>query len=389
MIIIPQVSSWTNIGKSLFAGVTGFGKNLWTSFTSAGSKIVGGATGFFSGLTNSATGVLSTITNPVKKLAALKDNIPKAIQDTAKLPSVVTNVQNNILNTDKLTSKNFVQQVTDSAGNAVTNATGRITEQLIPPDLASIKRKAGISLNTSDIIGCIGDKIKDLFGIFTVSLGIPTFDMFKVPDFAGISDNIADSFDDMFDSINGAVTDTIDGIANMLTLKRINIINQQEIGRLTLGKFLGCDVDINVTSREKRDAANNPNILTQLTNEATEVSKDALNQISINEANNRVQGVKTVQENIKEAVEPLYVAPAGPWMTEEERKQNKEAAARINEQIAGDKEFEQNFDFIGTNLRRAQSNAGGVAIGSPSGGVSQADIDKYGYEALGLEDPAT
>ncbi|HAT65438.1 MAG TPA: hypothetical protein DCS66_12695, partial [Flavobacteriaceae bacterium] len=181
MIIIPQVSSWTNIGKSLFAGVTGFGKNLWTSFTSAGSKIVGGATGFFSGLTNSATGVLSTITNPVKKLAALKDNIPKAIQDTAKLPSVVTNVQNNILNTDKLTSKNFVQQVTDSAGNAVTNATGRITEQLIPPDLASVKRQAGISLNTSDIIRCIGDKVKDLFGIFTVSLGIPTFDMFKVP----------------------------------------------------------------------------------------------------------------------------------------------------------------------------------------------------------------
>tara|TARA_R110002051_G_scaffold22345_2_gene57944 strand:+ start:941 stop:1978 length:1038 start_codon:yes stop_codon:yes gene_type:complete len=304
--LIPQISSWTNIGKSLFSGITGFTKNLFTSFKDAGSKIVGGATGFFSGLTNSATGVLSTISNPTERLAALKDNIPKAIQDTAKLPSVVTNVQNNILNTDKLTSKNFVQQVTDSAGNAVTNARGRITEQLIPPDLASIKRQAGISLNTSDIIGCIGDKIKDLFGIFTVSLGIPTFDMFKVPDFAGISDNIADSFDDMFASINGAVTDTIDGIANMLTLKRINIINQQEIGRLTLGKFLGCDVDINVTSREKRDATNNPNILTQITNEATEVSKDALNKISINEANNRVQGVNTSQEKLKGALEPLW-----------------------------------------------------------------------------------
>ena len=384
MLPLLQVNTITNLGKSLFTGITGSVTTLFKSFKNAGSKIVGGASGFFSGLTNSATSGLSTITNPTEKLTALKDNIPKAIQDTAKLPSVVTNVQNNILNTDKLTSKNFVQQVTDSAGNAVTNARGKITEQLIPPDLASIKRKAGISLNTSDIIRCIGDKVKDLFGIFTVSLGIPTFDMFKVPDFAGISDNIADSFDDMFKNINGAVTDTIDGIANMLTLKRINIINQQEIGRLTLGKFLGCDVDINVTSREKRDAANNPNILTEITNEATEVSKDALNQISINEANNRVQGVKTAQEDIKEALEPLYVAPAGPWMTEQERKQNKEAAARINEQIAGDKEYN-----TGSGGFRMTSNTGGVAIGSPSGGVSQADIDKYGYEALGLEDPAT
>ena len=73
----------------------------------------------------------------------------------------------------------------------------------------------------------------------------------------------------------------------MLTLKRINIINQQEIGRLTLGKFLGCDVESASNIVEiKRDAKNNPNILTQITNEATEVSKDALNQISINEANN-------------------------------------------------------------------------------------------------------
>ena len=384
MLPLPQVNVITNIGKSLFSGITGFGKNFLTSFKNAGSKIVGGATGFFSGLTNSATGTISTITNPTDRLAALKNNIPANIQNTGKLPSVITNVQNNILDTDTLTSKNFVQQVTDSAGNVVKDARGNITEQLIPSNLATVKRQAGISLNTSDIIRCIGDKVKDLFGIFTVSLGIPTFDMFKVPDFAGISDNIADSFDDMFDNINGAVTDTIDGIANMLTLKRINIINQQEIGRLTLGKFLGCDVDINVTSREKRDATNNPNILTEITNEATEVSKDALNQISINEANNRVQGVKTSQENLKEALEPLYVAPAGPWMTEQERKQNKEAAARINEQIAGDKEYNTGSDGF-----RMTSNTGGVAIGSPSGGVSQADIDKYGYEALGLENPAT
>ena len=306
MKFIPQIGSITNIGKSLFSGITGFTKNLFTSFKSAGSKIVGGATGFFSGLTNSATGALSTITNPTERLAALKDNIPANIQNTAKLPSVITNVQNNILNTDKLTSKNFVQQVTDSAGNVITDARGNITEQLIPSNLATIKRQAGISLNTSDIIRCIGDKVKDLFGIFTVSLGIPTFDMFKVPDFAGISNSIADSFDDMFNSINGAVTDSISSIADMLTLKRINIINQQEIGRLTLGKFLGCDVDVQVSSREKRDAKNNPNILTQITNEATEVSKHALNQISINEANTRVQGVKTVQENLKEALEPIY-----------------------------------------------------------------------------------
>ena len=81
------------------------------------------------------------------------------------------------------------------------DARGNITEQLIPSNLATVKRQAGISLNTSDIIRCIGDKVKDLFGIFTVSLGIPTFDMFKVPDFAGISNNIADSFDDMFESV--------------------------------------------------------------------------------------------------------------------------------------------------------------------------------------------
>jgi len=35
------------------------------------------------------------------------------------------------------------------------------------------------------------------------------------------------------------------------------------------------------------------------------------------------------------------------------------------------------------------SNTGGTTPSRPSGGVSQEDIDKYGYEALGLQDPNT
>jgi len=64
----------------------------------------------------------------------------------------------------------------------------------------------------------------------------------------------------------------------------------------------------------------------------------------------------------------------GKWMTEEERKQNKEFADRINAQVTGDKEFN-----TGGSGFRMTSNTGG--------GVSQADIDKYGYEALGLDPP--
>ena len=72
----------------------------------------------------------------------------------------------------------------------------------------------------------------------------------------------------------------------------------------------------------------------------------------------------------------------GKWMTEEEREQNKDATGRINVRLASDKEFNTSSSGI-----MMTSNTGGTTRGRPSGGVSQADIDKYGYEALGLDNP--
>ena len=393
---IPSASSISNIGKNAFSSITGGIDGLVGGVLSSATNLVGGAfditkalstgnftglgaavtnttSGLFSGISNSITNTISGITDPFKRVEALKAGVSQKILNTAKIPQETIN----LLNTDKLTSKNFI--------NSATN-------QLIPPGIASLKRSSAIDLNMPQILDCIGDKVKDLLGIFTISLGIPTLDQFKVPPLTGIGNSITEAFDQVFADIQNTATQTLEGIAGALSFNRLNILNQHELGNLTLSKFLGCESSLNITSRDKVNVRKDPSIIESITKRGADISKEALNATSIYETEQRVDKFEAIQDNLKTKFKnrtdpvytPLAVDPAGPWMTEEERKQNKEAAARINEQIAGDKEFKTGSDGF-----RMTSNTGGVAIGSPSGGVSQADIDKFGSEALGLEDPAT
>ena len=74
------------------------------------------------------------------------------------------------------------------------------------------------------ILGCIGDKIKDLLGIFTISLGIPTLDQFKIPPLMGIGNSFAAAFEQSLTDIQNTATQTLDGIADALSFKRFNIL---------------------------------------------------------------------------------------------------------------------------------------------------------------------
>jgi len=226
---IPTASSISNIGKNAFSSITGGVGGLLGGVLSTSTNLVGGAfditkalstgdfaglgaavtnttSGLFSGISNSVTNTISGITDPFKRVEALQAGVSQKILDTAKIPQDTIN----LLNTDKLTSKNFI--------NGATN-------QLIPPGIASLKRSSAIDLNMPQILDCIGDKVKDLLGIFTISLGIPTLDQFKLPPLTGIGDSITEAFDQAFADIQNTATQTLEGIASALSFNRLNILN--------------------------------------------------------------------------------------------------------------------------------------------------------------------
>ena len=254
----------TSTATGALGGAFDFTKALSTgNFAGLGKVVTNTSSGIFSGVSNSITSTISGITDPFKRVEELKGNLSTTIQNTAKLPTETVN----LLNTDKLTSKNFI----DAAGKA------------IPIDLASVKRSSAIDMNLPQIVGCIGDKLKDLLGVFTVSLGIPTLDQFKVPSLTGIGDSISEAFEKTLSDIQNTITGTLNGIEDALSLKFLNMNNQQELGRLTLSKFLGCETDINLTKRDKVDIRKNPGIIETLTDTNVQISKQALGDASVKE----------------------------------------------------------------------------------------------------------
>ncbi len=312
---IPSASSISNIGQNAFNSISGGIGGLVSGALSSATNLVGGAfditkalstgnfaglgaavtnttSGLFSGISNSITNTISGITDPFKRAEALKAGVSQKILDTAKIPQDTIN----LLNTDKLTSKNFI--------NLATN-------KLLPPGIASVKRSSAIDMNMPQILGCIGDKIKDLLGIFTVSLGIPSFDQFKLPTLTGIGNSISEAFDQAFADIQNTATQTLEGIADALSFNRFNILNQQELGRLTLSKFLGCEESLDITSKDKVNVRKDPSLIEALTNKGAGISKEALKVTSIFETEQRVDKFQVIQENLaykfKNRKDPAYV----------------------------------------------------------------------------------
>lgn len=305
----------SNLGKNTFNSITGGMGGLLGGVLSTGTNLVGGAfdvtkalatgdfaglgaavtdttSGLFSGLSNSVTNTISGFTDPFKRVEALKENVSQTVLDTAKIPQETTN----LLNTDKLTSKNFI--------NSATN-------QLLPTDIASVKRSSAIDMNMPQILDCIGDKVKDLLGIFTVSLGIPTLDQFKVPPLTGIGNSISEAFDQALKDIKNTTTQTLQGIADSLAFNRLNILNQQELGRLTLSKFLGCEDSLDITSKDKVNVRKDPSLIEVITNKGAGISKEALNATSILETEQSVDKFEAIQEKLayqfKNRKDPVYI----------------------------------------------------------------------------------
>jgi len=77
----------------------------------------------------------------------------------------------------------------------------------------------------------------------------------------------------------------------------------------------------------------------------------------------------------------------GPWMSDKERNEEAAFVAGINKDIANNPQFQKEsngFDPTSSNSGGFDPNLNrGLGGGSPS----QEDIDKYGYEYFGLEDP--
>jgi predicted HicB family RNase H-like nuclease len=333
---IPSATSISNIGKNAFNSISGGIGGLVSGALSSATNLVGGAfditkalstgnfaglgaavtnttSGLFSGISNSITNTISGITDPFKRVEALKAGVSQKILDTAKIPRDTIN----LLNTDKLTSKNFINIATNKllppgiASVKKSNIINIAANQLLPTGIASIKRSSAIDMNMPQILGCIGDKIKDLLGIFTVSLGIPTFDQFKLPTLTGIGDSISEAFDQAFADIQNTATQTLEGIADALSFNRLNILNQQELGRLTLSKFLGCQESLDITSKDKVNVRKDPSIIESLTNKGAEISKKALNATSIFETEQRVDKFQVIQDNLalkfKNRTDPVYI----------------------------------------------------------------------------------
>lgn len=202
--------------------------------------------GLVSGITNSIVNSVNAILDPIKRLGELKDNVDKEVIETAKIPEKTANS----LKTSALASANVVKTTFTSAGETLVTSIGDAKTQLA--------RKRGVGLNITGIGSCIAQRVKDLLGIFVSPLGLFSLDQFKI---GGVATSINKAFDNFFGSITGAITATIDGIKGLANFKLLEDFNQMELGRLELAKFFGCNVDLNVTSRDKRDAAKKPSLV--------------------------------------------------------------------------------------------------------------------------------
>jgi len=272
-------------------GAIGFVKGLADG--SIFKTITDEITGVLNGIIKSAVNTVNAILDPLKRLGELKDNVKEEVKKTAKIPEQTSEA----VKTSALASSNFIKTTVDGTGKVVETAIGNAS--------ATLKRDKALQLNTPSIADCIKQRVKDIIGIFTAPLGLFSVDQFK-PTIPSIS--IADAFAKTLGDITGAVTGTIDGISNLLNFKFLNQFNQQEAGRLTLGKFLGCDVDLKLTPRQKRDAQKLPNLTDEITKKETERSVAALKDQSIKETENRTADAPTGQDNFGNLPEPLSIA---------------------------------------------------------------------------------
>ena len=188
----------------------------------------------------------------------IKSKLPASTTNTLSVPKPTAELSN----VETLNSKNLVGE-----GNTP-----------LPETIKDQKIAEGVEKNTPGMAACIKEKIKDLAGVFTVPLGIPSFDQFKVPvinDAPNLS--VKDAFKATFDDIKNTVKGTVNGIKEAFTFKKQQGLDQIETGGLSLKKFLGCEeMDVDFTPRERKEAVEKPEIITKKEEEGVKKSQVAL-----------------------------------------------------------------------------------------------------------------
>jgi hypothetical protein len=226
----------------------------------------------------------------VNTKSLIKSKLPASTTNTLSVPKPTAELSN----VETLNSKNLVGE-----GNTP-----------LPETIKDQKIAEGVEKNTPGMAACIKEKIKDLAGVFTVPLGIPSFDQFKVPDINDAPNlSVKDAFKATFDDIKNTVKGTVNGIKEAFTFKKQQGLDQIETGGLSLKKFLGCEeMDVDFTPRERKEAAEKPEIITKKEEEGVKKSQVALAAQADKNVKQRTEppAEKSKQEDVK-AITPAKV----------------------------------------------------------------------------------
>ena len=190
-----------------------------------------------------------------------------------------------------------------SQANIQLPKTSNITnvEQLTPSNFttdgvkdASYKQDIGKAVNTNkpDMLACIGQKIKNIIGVFTLPFGLP-LELPSVPkvNISEIFNNVGKDLKNFAIGIEKNIVGSIKGIKDSITAGI-------HIGDLSVSKFLGCD-NVQVSSpTQKKELATSPIVQQQTTDKALANSVDNLQIKAETLVDNATSSVTTTQSEI-------------------------------------------------------------------------------------------
>lgn len=210
--------------------------------------------------------------------------------DPTKQANVKQNTTSNLKNLEKLESKNFVQN----------NKPAPDYKQNI---------SSAVNSNKPDMLACIGQRLKDIIGIFTLPYGLP-LEIPKAPNIPSAS--IGEIFANIGNQIVGAALSLKNSILGSINDIGTSITSTIEIGDLSVSKFLGCDELSVSTPAQKKELATSPVKQQQVTATAVQTSATNLQQKTETKVQEKVEPVKTSQQAVP-AITQVEAPPSIPF----------------------------------------------------------------------------
>jgi len=215
-------------------------------------------------------------------------SVKKQVQKKEKQLKQTTT--NNINNLQKLESNNFIQN-----NSAAPNYKDSIS--------------SAVESNKPDMLACIGQKLKDIIGIFTLPFGLP-LEIPNLPDVPKVS--IGEIFNNVLKELTAAAVSleqTVFGTINDITT---SITSTIVFGDLSVSKFLGCDELSVSTPTQKKELATSPVKQQQATAAAVQTSTTNLQTKTEKKVEQKVEPVKTAQQTVP-AITKVEEEPAIPF----------------------------------------------------------------------------